>query len=113
MHFSLKLRPQPPKERLGSCLFCKQLFDFSAHFAACRLDREKDGEPDGKVDGKEDGGENEYHDGLEGYPGVCEVCKDVDDVQRAEVTAEALCDGPGVYLVEHACACLHECDKVG
>ena len=95
------------------CLYCKQLFDFLAHFAAGGLDREKDGQPDGEVDDKEDGGEDEYYDGLEGNPGVCEICEDVDEVKRAEVTAEALCYGPGLYLVKHACARLHKCDKVG
>ena len=95
------------------CLYCKQLFDFSAHFAACRLDREKDGEPYGEVDGKEYRGENKYHDRLERYPGINEIREDVDEVKRAEVTAEALCYGPGLYLVKDAYARLNECDKVG
>ena len=71
-----------------------------------------DCEPDNEISNYEDRSKDKQDHRLKGDPRVYYVAENIRDIEQGKMSEERLGNRPAIYLIEHTCTSMNECEKI-
>ena len=69
-------------------------------------------EPNDEINNYKDRSEDKQDHRLKGDPRVYYVAENIRDIEQGKMSKERLGNRPAIYLIEHTCTCVNECEKI-